>query len=81
MNEDNRNTQRHRTLKGAKIVLNDGFSTFQCTVRNMSDTGAKLLVASIIGVPHTFTLAMDDGRKFDCETAWRTETEIGVRFV
>lgn len=81
MNKDNRDTQRHRTLKGAKIVLNEGFSTFSCTVRNMSDTGAKLIVQSIVGVPKRFELALDDGRRFQCETAWHTEKEIGVRFI
>ncbi|QQR38165.1 PilZ domain-containing protein [Devosia rhizoryzae] len=80
MNEDTRSSQRHRTLKGGKIVVNDGFSTFSCTVRNMSETGAKLLVPSVIGIPERFSLALDDGRSFACEVAWRTETELGVRF-
>lgn len=78
--QDTRSSQRHRTLKGGKIVLNDGFSTFSCTVRNMSATGAKLTVPSVIGIPERFQLAMDDGRSFDCAVAWRTETEIGVQF-
>jgi zona occludens toxin (predicted ATPase) len=80
MSEQPRASQRHRTLKGAKIVVNDGFSTFTCTVRNMSETGAKLLVPSVIGIPERFTLALDDGRSFACEVAWRTETELGVQF-
>jgi hypothetical protein len=78
--EDNRTAPRQRTLKGGKIVLNDGFSTIDCTVRNLSATGAKLEVASIIGIPPQFRLAMNDGRDFSCETAWRTETAVGVKF-
>ena len=81
MTKDTRDSQRHRTLKGGKIVLNEGFSTFNCTIRNMSDTGAKLVVPSVIGIPERFELALDDGRHFGCAVAWRTETEIGVRFV
>lgn len=80
MSEELRSAQRHRTLKGAKIVVNDGFSTFDCTIRNMSESGAKLLVPSVIGIPERFGLALDDGRHFACAVAWRTETEIGVRF-
>lgn len=80
MSEDERNAQRHRTLKGGKIVFNDGRSTFDCVVRNLSETGAKLTVNSALGVPQRFVLAMGDGRRFDCEVAWHTETEIGVRF-
>ena len=81
MTADHRSAQRHRTLKGGHIVVNDGFSTFDCTIRNMSDTGAKLLVASSVGIPDRFALAMQDGRNFACEVAWRTENEIGVRFL
>lgn len=80
MSEDNRVTPRHRTLKGAKIVINDGFSTFDCTVRNLSETGAKLTVAGVVGIPDAFTLAMDDGRQFACAVVRRTATELGVRF-
>ena len=80
MGDETRSSQRHRTLKGGKIVVNDGFSTFNCTIRNMSETGAKLLVPSVIGIPERFNLALDDGRSFACEVAWRTETELGVKF-
>ena len=81
MAEDNRDAQRHRTLKGGRIVINDGFSTFDCTIRNLSETGAKLAVTTSLGIPERFDLAMHDGRRFACEVAWRTEAEIGVRFV
>ena len=81
MSEDNRIAPRHRTLKGGKIVINDGFSTFDCTIRNLSESGAKLIVSSPLGIPQRFELALHDGRKFACEMAWHTETEIGVRFL
>lgn len=80
MTEDNRNAQRHRTLKGGSIVVNNGFSTFDCTIRNLSESGAKLAVTNALGIPEQFELAMHDGRRFACEVAWRTQTEIGVRF-
>ncbi len=81
MDEERRASARHRTLKGARIVFNDGFSTFDCKVRNMSEAGAKLVVAGIVGIPQRFDLAMDDGRRFACEMAWHRDGEIGVRFV
>ena len=80
MTEEHRIAPRQRVLKGGRIVINDGFSTFQCTVRNLSKTGARLKVVSIIGIPDAFQLVMDDGRKFDCKAVWKTETEIGVQF-
>ena len=80
MEEERRAMPRHRTLKGARIVVNDGFSTFACTVRNLSDAGAQLRVTSIIGIPDTFQLALDDKRSFACRVIWRRETELGVSF-
>ncbi|WP_240232425.1 PilZ domain-containing protein [Devosia lacusdianchii] len=80
MTEEHRAAPRQRVLKGGRIVINDGFSTFQCTVRNLSDTGARVKVASIVGIPDSFELAMDDGRKFACTVVWKTATELGVKF-
>lgn len=80
MTEEHRTAPRQRVLKGGRIVINDGFSTFQCTVRNLSDTGARVKVASIVGIPDSFELAMDDGRKFACTVVWKTATELGVKF-
>jgi len=81
MVDERRRTYRQRTLKGGRIVTNDGHSTFDCTVRNLTPEGAKLVVTSIIGIPQRFGLALLDGRKFECETIWHTETELGVRFL
>ena len=81
MTSERRAEPRHRTLKGAKIVINDGFSTFDCQVRNLSGHGAKLLAGGIIGIPQRFQLALADGRKFDCEMTWQNGQEIGVKFI
>ncbi len=80
MTEDHRSAQRQRTLKGARIVINDGMSTFQCTVRNLSEAGALIKIASVIGIPDTFDLVFDDGRRFAATVVRRSENELGVRF-
>jgi hypothetical protein len=78
--ESRRGAIRHRTLKGARIATNDGFSTITCVVRNMSESGALLRFQSVVGVPDTFQLVMDDGRKFDCRVAHKSATDVGVQF-
>ena len=80
MDQERRATIRHRTLKGGRIALNDGFSTISCTVRNLSTDGALLRLASVVGVPDQFQLVMDDGRSFDCAIVHKSATDIGVRF-
>lgn len=81
MTDDNRASTRRRTLKGGKIVINDGFSTFACTVRNLSETGALLKVAGVVGIPDAFTLVMDDGSaRYACTVVRRSAEELGVQF-
>lgn len=80
MQEERRHVPRRRTLKGAMIVFNDGRSTIAATVRNLSEAGANLRVASVIGIPDTFVLRLSDGSIHTCRAIWRKSEEIGVTF-
>lgn len=78
---NNRRALRVRTLKGALIVMPNRMSTFECTVRNLSATGACLELPSTLGIPQRFILRMDDGsRERDVTVAWRTDRRLGVQF-
>jgi len=81
MSPDNekRNNQRRTVLKGGHIVFNGGRSTINCTVRNMSPTGAKLEVTSVVGIPGTFDLVVDKTR-MPCRVVWRTLKQLGVQY-
>jgi PilZ domain len=78
---DNRETQRRRILKRGEIVFNAGRSTIDCTIRNFSAKGARLEVASVVGIPSTFDLLIPGNAKQPCRVAWRRLKEIGVSFV
>ncbi len=80
MDSERRSSQRQRTLKGGRIVFNGGRSTIECVVRNLSETGAKLKVNSILGIPDGFELLLSDGSRQRCRLVWRSMTEIGVAF-
>jgi len=77
---DHRAAQRRTTLKGGRIVFNRGRSTVDCTVRNLSPTGAKLQLASVVGIPDTFDLLLDGSTRQPCKVAWRRLKELGVEF-
>jgi hypothetical protein len=79
--EERRNMSRRRVLKGGKIVFNDRNSTIDCTVRNLSEGGALLLVETVIGIPDQFDLRISDGATHACRVVRRTPTQIGVEFV
>ena len=76
-----RQSPRLRTLKAGKIVFNHKHSLIDCTIRNLSDSGACLQTPSTAGVPDSFELLFEaDGATRPCRVAWRTETRIGVLF-
>lgn len=77
--EQERAAPRSRVLKAGTIEFNGG--AIDCTIRNVSDTGAALDVASPLGIPATFTLVtLIDGSKKSCRVVWRKEKRIGVSF-
>lgn len=80
--QNRRASLRHRAFKGAQIVSNDGASAVDCTVRDVSDTGARLRVESPIGVPAAFILRLAaGGLERDCRLVWTNAKEIGAAFV
>jgi PilZ domain len=52
-----------------------------CTVRNISERGACLAVASPLGIPDDFDLIVESDRlRQSCHVAWRSEKQLGVAF-
>lgn len=79
MNEQ-RKFLRHRVLKAGTISINRA-GVIDCTIRNLSDAGACLDVASPLGIPEEFLLVAGDGHvEHLCHVIWRTEKRIGVTF-
>jgi hypothetical protein len=79
--EERRQFPRHRTLKSGKIVVRPRASVFDCTVRNLSPTGALLVVASLASIPEEFDLVLETaGVLHPCRVVWRGEDRMGVQF-
>jgi hypothetical protein len=71
--------RRATAKKTGTIEFGEG--AINCMVRNMTELGAILDVASPIGIPDHFTLALGtDGRRKYCRTVWWNEKRIGVAF-
>lgn len=76
---------RQRTLKGARIQF-DGLKTYDVTVRDMSEGGAKLKLGSPFAVPPAFLLIILNpntgiSEKRACELRWQRGDQIGAQFV
>ena len=79
--EEKRKVRRPRVLKGAKIIFNQRVSSLDCIVRNLSDAGACLQLASQVGFPATFELSLDGDRSLrSCRVIWQGADRIGVAF-
>jgi hypothetical protein len=77
---DRRIHARHRVFKGGRLAFNSGGSV-ECTVRNISPSGARVDVTSPIALPEQFTLLIHaDQFKRRCHPVWTHETHIGVAF-
>jgi len=78
MNEVRR-APRNRVLKAGSISF--GGSAIDCTLRNVSSSGAALEVISPIGIPEQFILVLPSDRlRLPCHVVWRKERRLGVAF-
>jgi hypothetical protein len=78
--DEHRNNPRHRVLKLGSISFKNG-GGIDCTIRNLSVTGALLEVASPLGVPDDFELQIRDTHdRHSCHVVWRKQTRMGVAF-
>ena len=78
---DNRYALRSRTFLKAEIDLNGGLSTLGCIVKDLSETGARILVSEGIALPETFRIHLPKpDRWVQATVRWRRGEYIGVHF-
>jgi hypothetical protein len=78
--ENKRTAERRRSFKGAQISFGGLTAAIDCVVRNYSETGARLMVESQLGVPDRFELVREGAPKRKCHVVWRQGSELGVVF-
>jgi hypothetical protein len=62
-------------------VIEFGSVGIECTVMNLSDTGAALQIVTSLYIPDRFTLSVPSEQfKRRCRVIWRKEKLIGVAF-
>jgi PilZ domain len=80
MGENKRGDLRQRVLKSGRIVLED-LHGIECTLRDVSATGAKLMVKKPDDVPDTFRLIISaDSTIRPVKVMWRKPDSVGVQF-
>jgi hypothetical protein len=76
---ERRTSERRRALRAGKIVWNNRGSVLDCTVRNVSETGAMLEVLSALEVPREFELRWGNNAQ-RCIVVWRKLDRVSVKF-
>jgi diguanylate cyclase (GGDEF)-like protein len=70
-----------RVLKAGKIIFNNYTSVIDCTVRSLSEEGARIDVTASFGLPAKFVLAIrSDGFETTCRVVKQTERHLDVEF-
>ena len=79
--ENQRITQRQRVLKDGKIVFNANSSVVDCTIRDMSETGARIICHHQAAIPADCRLvSLSDNLIGDVKVMWRRGDQLGIRF-
>jgi len=78
---DQRTDPRRRVIKGVKIAYGDFVFVQECTVRDLSNSGARIAVTGVSSLPEEFFLVFTTDRTMrKARVKWRRVDEIGVAF-
>jgi hypothetical protein len=79
---NNRKELRQRTFLKGRIVFNNGASSMDCLVRDMSSSGARLALTQTAALPEVFELYIPvKDRSYRSSLRWRRSDGIGITFV
>ena len=78
---ERRTTSRHKSFLQGRVYYNNHRSSVDCLVRDVSDTGAKLVFGEAVTLPDVVDLYLsnkDEVRR--AKVQWRKGHEMGVDF-
>jgi hypothetical protein len=79
---EGRRFERMRTFMAARISYGNGANLLDCTIRNISDGGAKLQISGGVTLPGEFELIIPQrGVRRRVRLCWRTEDFCGVAYL
>ena len=83
MSTEKRKNLRRTVTYPAFLDLRDGPPARECTLCDASQEGAQLAVAEPHSLPGQFVLVLSSDRavRRRCRVVWRTETQVGVKFL
>jgi hypothetical protein len=78
---ERRRSVRHRTFIGGQVIFNQRQSTLDCTIRNLSEDGALIVLSDSVVTPDLFELYFPLKREHRMvRSRWRDGERQGVAF-
>jgi hypothetical protein len=78
---ERRQVARQRALLRGKLLFNHGLNVADCTIRDISERGARLVFSEAIATPDELELHIPQkGQTIKVRIAWRRAQEAGVVF-
>jgi hypothetical protein len=78
---ERRPSPRSRVLLSGIVAYGKGAYSFDCAFRNLSATGARIVVGKNMQFPSEFFLInIRDRVAYDCKLVWNKGGEVGVAF-
>ena len=79
--DERRSSKRWQTVLKGRIVFNNRSSVLDCTVRDLSETGARIYFADVSAIPSEFELEIPNrGVRVRGCLMWSRGANHGVRF-
>src|SRR6185503_17387750 len=82
MSEERRKFTRQKSLLRGRVHCNDGRSTADCVIRDITADGARLVFSGTVNTPDVMDIEIPQkGQTIRAQVRWRRDHEIGVTFV
>ena len=77
--KDRRALVRHKTFIKGRIFFNNGLSSMDCIVRDLTERGSRLEVSETIALPDVFELYLPNKDEyFHAKVEWRKGNGVGI---
>jgi hypothetical protein len=79
--EERRFGKRWPTALSGRVILESAASPIHCTVRDISDGGARISFPHVTEIPQRFELEIGKGFLAFAQVTWRKGNECGLVFL
>jgi hypothetical protein len=80
--QERRVVHRNRSYLGGQVAYNNRRATMDCTVRNMSQNGAKIVFSAPVLIPDEFDMLIPHkGESRRARIVWREDLQAGITFL